>query len=420
MSIKNTICRQSLLDYYDTAARPREDWLIGMEIEQMARVKGGSKPIPYIGDKASVLRVLEYIRSHRKCDPIWEGDNLIGLDGSWGSITLEPGGQIEWSSRPRTTLSTLKREMQEHLDTINAAAAELGIYWVEEAVDPVNPISEMYWMPKARYAIMRPYLKSRGELAERMMTQSASVQVAIDFDNEQDWTRKFRAAALLAPVTTALFANSSRVDGAESGYQNYRQHIWQHTDPDRCGLPPIVFDPAFGYEAWLDWLLDVPTLFCRRSGGLISAGGVSFRECMPRVGCEATYMGDWRTHLSTIFTDVRSYHYLEVRSIDLQPPAWLFTIPTFWVGLLYNDAALGEALELAARFDDLAGWTEAMASAVKGGLDASHGDVTFRELAAKTLSIAIRGLQQGAMTAGDGVKDAQLLDAFAAHRRIDL
>lgn len=420
MTKTSPICRQTFLDYYDTATRPRADWMIGMEIEQMARFNVNSKPIPYIGNKASVVRILEFIHARRKSDPVWEGSNLIGLDANWGSITLEPGGQIEWSSRPRRELSHLRQEMHEHLDTVNAAAEELDIFWVEEAVDPVNDISDVLWMPKARYAIMRPYLKARGKLAERMMTQSASVQVALDFDTERDWIRKFRAAAFLAPVVIALFANSSRIDGKESGYQCYRQRIWRETDPDRCGMPQIVFDPGFGFEAWVDWLLSVPTLFCRRAGGLLDAGGVSFQECMDRIGCEAIHQGDWRTHLSTIFTEVRSYHYLEVRSVDLQPPAWLAAVPTFWVGLLYNDDALTAALDLASRFDTHAVWTEAMECSSKGGLDATHDGVTYRELAAKTLSIAIRGLRQGAMTADDGSAAAELLEAFAAYRQIDL
>ncbi|NIM61656.1 MAG: glutamate--cysteine ligase, partial [Acidobacteria bacterium] len=76
-----------------------------------------------------------------------------------------------------------------------------------------------------------PYLAARGRLAQRMMTQTASIQVAFDYSDLHDWREKFRLAALLAPVANALFANSSRIDGADTGYKSYRSAIWQETDP---------------------------------------------------------------------------------------------------------------------------------------------------------------------------------------------
>ena len=111
------------------------------------------------------------------------------------------------------------------------------------------------------------------------MTQTASIQCAFDYSDPRDWQRKFRAAAVLSPVATALFANSSRVDGADSGWASFRRRIWSETDPARCGLPPGTFDPGFDVEAWLDWVLDVPTMFVHRARGRVPAGGGRFRTC---------------------------------------------------------------------------------------------------------------------------------------------
>ncbi len=117
------------------------------------------------------------------------------------------GRQIEWSSRPQPDLDELRGQLDEHLAVLSDAAEALGVRWVEAAVDPEHPVSAMPWMPKARYRIMRPFLGAQGKLAHRMMTQSASIQVAFDFSDPEDWARKFRAGAFLAPVALALFAN---------------------------------------------------------------------------------------------------------------------------------------------------------------------------------------------------------------------
>ena len=406
------LTRAVLLDYFLRAATPRSRWRVGMELERMGRTRNGGEAIPYDGDGPTVRKVLEHLIGLRGGDPVYEGDHLIGIDGPWGTISLEPGGQVEWSSQPRAALSTLASDLVQHCAAMHDAAEQLDIRWLDEATDPRLPLERMPWMPKARYRIMRPFLGERGRLAHRMMTQTASIQCAFDFENPADWARKFRLGALLAPVATALFANSSEIDGRPSGYRTYRQAIWQATDPDRCGLPAVVFEPQFDVEAWLDWVLQVPTIFRHRCRGLVPTGGVSFAELLERRGCDAIQTVDWETHISTVFTDVRSYSYIEIRSADAQPDDRVFAVPTFWTGLIYHDDSLGAALELGRCFGDHASWSEAMESAARFGLDGSAAGHSIRELAAEALELSIRGLENGAACAA--ADDALPLKALAA------
>jgi len=411
-------CRERLLGFFLEAAKPRKDWLVGMELEKLGRTREGL-PIPFSGQRASVLEALQHILARRGGQPVCEAEHLIGIDAPWGSISLEPGGQVEWSSRPNATLDGLRRDLEDHLDVMRRAGGELGIRWLDVAVDPERSVAEMPWMPKARYKIMRPYLGERGRLAHRMMTQSASIQVAFDYSDPEDWRRKFKAAALLTPVAVALFANSSRVDGAESGYRSYRQVIWRETDPQRCGLPDLVFDPGFDLEAWLDYALDVPTIFRHRARGLVPTGGKPFRELLQLTGCDAMRPEDWETHLSAIFTEVRSYGYIEVRSADLQPDELCFSVPVFWTGLLYHDGVLEQALQLAAGLDDRAAWAEAMESAARLGLEGRAAGRPLAEMAGEALALSRRGLLDGAACAGDGAAPARALDGLAARHGLE-
>ena len=317
------LTRDSLFAYFLGGAAPRGEWKIGMEVEKLGRNAADGRPIPYEGAGPSVRGVLEFLRERRGGDPVFEADHLIGLDAPWGTISLEPGGQVEWSSRPRSTLSALNEDLLAHLAAMREASAELGVRWLEVGVDPELPVSEMIWMPKARYKIMREHLGSQGRLAHRMMTQTASIQAAFDYEDAADWKRKFVASALLAPVATALFANSSRVDGGDSGQRSYREAIWRETDPDRCGLPSRRLRPrSFGVEPGSTGCSTVPTIFLHRARGLVPSGRTPFAALLERTGCDrdpTRGLGDPR--ISTIFTEVRSYTYIEVRSADLQPDA---------------------------------------------------------------------------------------------------
>jgi len=412
------ITRELLYGQFLAGATPRADWRIGMELEKLGRTADG-RPLPYDSARASVRSVLELIRERRGGDPVFEGDHLIGIDAPWGAISLEPGGQVEWSSRPHLRLSDLGRDLDEHLATMKAAATELDLRWLDVAVDPELPVSEMIWMPKARYAIMRRSLARRGRLAHRMMTQTASIQCAYDYADSDDWKRKFRAAALLAPVATALFANSSEVDGGASGYRSYRQMIWRETDPDRCGLPATVFEDGFDLERWLDWVLEVPTLFLHRAHGLVASAGEPFAQLMERTSCDAVTSADWETHVSTIFTDVRSYSYIEVRSADLMPDDLALAVPTFWTGVLYGEA-LDEALDLTRHLASVEAWREAMEVAARDGLDGRLDGRTLREISADALSMAARGLRGGAACAGDPCGCTGPLEKLAEAHKLDL
>ncbi|HVQ34899.1 MAG TPA: glutamate-cysteine ligase family protein [Candidatus Bathyarchaeia archaeon] len=389
-----------LAAYFRAAFRPRSGWLVGIEVEKMGLDRATGRPLPYDGAGASVRFAVEAYREARGGAFVYEGDRPVGIDAPWGGISLEPGGQFEWSARPAKDLDALDADLKAHLDTLAAIGEAKGIRWLDVAVQPEAAVASMPWMPKARYGIMRDILGRQGALAHRMMTQTASIQCAFDFASDEDWTRKFRAAALLAPAAVALFANSSRVDGKESGYASYRQRIWRETDPDRCDLPAIVFDKAFSIDAWVEWVCDVPTLFLRRGNGLAPSGGAPFRALLDRCGCDAVTMEDWELHLSSIFTEVRSYTYVEVRSADLTPDNRILAVPALWTGLLYNDDALDRALALGAPFDDPGAWRRAMDAAAKDGLAARSDGVQLGDIAASAVSLAMDGLSNGAACAG--------------------
>jgi glutamate--cysteine ligase len=412
------LTRRQLLDYLLEGATPRDRWQVGMELEKLGRESDGGMAVPFDGEGPSIRQVLEYFLVQRGGDPVYEADNLIGVDAPWGAISLEPGGQVEWSSRPQASLDELRHELNNHLALMKEAGAELGIDWLDVGVDPVHPVSAMHWMPKARYGIMRPFMGVRGRLAHRMMTQSASIQCAFDFEDPEDWARKFKAAAIATPIAVALFANSSRIDGRDSGYRSYREVIWRETDPERCGLPPIVFEADFSIERWLDWVMRVPTIFRQRSRGMVPAGGIPFIDLMQRTGCDAVKIEEWETHLSSIFTEVRAYHYIEVRSADLQPDERAMAVPTFWTGILYHQDSLEEIMELGSEFDAYQTWLEAMDSASKLGLDGYAGGQSIHDLAHRTLRAARRALLGGAACAGDGQVSATVLDDLAVHHNL--
>ena len=409
------LTRDQLLEYFTAAAKPRDAWLVGMEVERMGRDEKGAA-LPYAREGGPSIRAaIQRYQELRGGLPVLEGPNVIGLNAEWGNISLEPGGQFEWSSRPYTAFDDLADANDEHATAMDRVSRDLGITWLETAVEPELPLDAMPWMPKARYNIMRPFLSARGQLGPRMMTQTAAIQTAFDYADESDWKRKFQAASFLAPLATLLFANSSRIDGAESGWSCYRHAIWRDTDPARCMLPPVVFDADFDLERWLDHVLSVPTIFRHRAKGRVATDGVPFAELMKLEGCDALSPKDWESHVSTIFTEVRSYTYIEIRSADLQPSERAPAVPALWIGLLYDETALDAALELGERWSTYEAWDAAMINAARNGLDAMDAGDRVADLTRRMVEISIDGLRRGAACAGDGRRATTYLERMVEH-----
>jgi glutamate--cysteine ligase len=271
----------------------------------------------------------------------------------------------------------------------------------------------MPWMPKGRYQIMRDYMPKVGSLGLDMMTRTCTVQVNLDFGSQADMIKKFRVGLALQPVATALFADSPFTEGRPNGYQSYRSHIWTDTDAARTGMLDFVFEDGFGYERYVDYLLDVPMYFSLQHGRYVDLAGQDFKRFMagelPMLPGIHANMTDFADHLTTAFPEVRLKQYLEMRGADGGPWNRLCALPAFWVGLLYDEEALDAAWDLVKDF------TREERHALRDGVPKHALKLPFRkasvrELAAQALEIAKHGLRRRARLNALGNDEAIFLD----------
>jgi glutamate--cysteine ligase len=291
-------------------------------------------------------------------------------------------------------------------------AGAMGVDFLGLGFSPLWSFDETPSMPKGRYAIMKAYMEKVGRLGRQMMYRSCTVQTNLDFGSEADMVKKLRVSLALQPIATALFASSPFAEGRTNGFLSYRSHVWMDTDPDRTGMLPFAFEDGFGFEQYVDFALDVPMYFVRREGKYIDASGLSFRDFMagklPVLPGETPAMDDFDDHLSTIFPEVRLKTFLEMRGADAGQEASLSALSAFWVGLLYDDAALDGAWEL------VKGWTAAdrqslRASVPTMGLKAPIRGRTAQDVAKDALALAIAGLKRRKRLDGKGRDEGVLL-----------
>jgi glutamate--cysteine ligase len=404
--------RDDLLATFAKGEKPKERWAIGTEHEKFVYRCADHRAPSY--DEPGGIRDLLAALTEFGWSPVVENGNVIALTGPDGAVSLEPAGQLELSGAPREHLHETCAEAGRHLKQCEAVGEKLGICFLGLGMWPDKTRAELPVMPKGRYAIMLNYMPKVGSLGLDMMLRTCTIQTNLDYSSEADMARKFQVGLALQPLATALFANSPFTEGRPNGFLSFRSHIWSDTDPDRTGMLPFVFEDGFGYERYLDYALDVPMYFVFRGGHYIDVAGQSFRDFLegrlPGLPGEKPLVSDFTDHLSTIFPEVRLKSFLEMRGADGGRWGKICALPALWVGLLYDDAALGAA------WDEVKGWSieerQRLRDAVpKLGLKAEiPGGETLRELGTRVLAIAEAGLNARARLNHSGDNESGFLD----------
>ena len=403
--------KAQLIEYLAGGCKSPDKWRIGTEHEKFAYDRKTLRPLDYDGERG--IRALLEAMQRFDWQPVMENNNIIALtkdDGS--SISLEPAGQVELSGAPVETIHQTCGEVTQHLKQVKAIAADMGIGFLGLGYQPKWPRADMPWMPKGRYKIMRDYMPTKGGLGLDMMQSTCTVQVNLDFDSEANMIKMFRIALALQPIATALWANSPFSNGKPNGYLSYRSQIWTDVDPDRSGTLPFVFEDGFGFERWVDYILDVPMYFVYRDGTYINAAGHSFRDFMAGklavLPGEVPTIKDWEDHMTTAFPEVRLKTFLEMRGADGGPWARLCALPAFWVGLLYDTDARDAAWDL------VKDWTEEERETMRRDVPKTALKTPFREglvkdIACRALTIARQGLKNRARLDAVGLDESHFL-----------
>jgi glutamate--cysteine ligase len=112
-------------------------------------------------------------------------------------------------------------------------------------------------------------------------------------------------------------------------------------------------------------------------------------------------MEDWKTHINTLFPEVRLKKTIEIRSADAQSSHMKCALPALWTSLLYDDAALAGAEAL------VDGWTHAEVADLRtrgwrDGLRTSFRGAPLAVVAERMVDLAEGGLERRRRLDGRG------------------
>jgi len=274
------------------------------------------------------------------------GDRPAFDVASGGSLTFEPGGQLEYSGPPRPTAREAGADLRRVLGPVRRALGVTGIEMDDVGISgPAVTGSIDLQQPDIRYEAMDSYLSTISPWGQWMMRRTASMQVNIDLGAPEQIPDRWRAANLLVPVLGGAFANSPLLlpDGTRAA--SGRLWIWPRIDPSRTGfvLPPPGGDPV---DAYLEFALGAAVMLRGSGPDLEQGDGRSFSEWIAEPRGREPGNEDWITHLTTLFPHVRPRSWIELRFIDTPREEWWDVPLVILPALLYDDDARTAVTEL--------------------------------------------------------------------------
>ncbi|MET0999474.1 MAG: glutamate-cysteine ligase family protein [Marmoricola sp.] len=254
-------------------------------------------------------------------------------------VGFEPGGQVELSLPCFPSVSALGRTWCRTVRWLREDCARSGVLLDAEPVDPRSPGTVPLQLTSPRYAGMQRHLDRIGPAGRRMMRQTASTQVCLDWWPGRAGGEQWRLLLLAGPFLAAAFARSS---GPGS-----RLATWRAVDPSRTAYDNRLLRGHDPVAAYADF----------------AAGAAVFAMPNTAETDEPTTFATWaRTHdvdaaavahhLSTLFPPVRPRgRYLEVRFLDVQPDELVVPLSALLSRLLYDDDVRRQALRIV-QYDD--------------------------------------------------------------------
>ena len=337
--------KDKIIDYFKSGIKNTKDFRIGIEHEKFLFNNQNNKRINYQKIKEMFSALLEF-----GWNPIFEKENIIGLNKRGKNITLEPGNQIELSGDKLNHIHEACAESYDYLFELKQVTKKLDISIVSAGFDPISKLEEIPNNPKERYKLMTMDMPLGGELSLDMMYRTCGTQLNIDYNSENDFIKKFKIINSIVPISIALFANSSIVEMKKSNYLSYRSKVWQNTS--RGGLPKLFLE-NLDFEKYADFIMNFPILFIQQKEKYVSGQKYNFKDFMngkiDEINNRLPNENDLSIHLSTIFTENRLKKYIELRSMDTCGWDCLCSGPAFYVGMLYGN--LDEVYELVSKWD---------------------------------------------------------------------
>ena len=256
-----------------------------------------------------------------------------------GTYSIEPGGQIEWSSPPCANMFELDDSLNSYKSLIDSILGKRHLKSLYMGVEPFTDPDSIELIDKNKYQLMNVNMEKRGSLGKWMMRNTSSIQVNYDIIDEKDLEEVMFIADCIHPISAYLFAHSPFYLGKSVGRKNLRNHIWEHTDNTRCRslLDHGIYNTENLLNLYIRRMMKAPGIFRLDHNLDIKESRLTLWDELEKKWSNNTLTSnDIQAALHQIFTNVRLKNLIEIRDVDCLPFQYVIAPVAFLTGIIEN------------------------------------------------------------------------------------
>ncbi len=318
-----------------------EDRKIGIEVECFVYKKNYNRIAVNRSNEYSAIDLLNELNN--------ENNNKNG------TYSLEPGGQIEWSSPPCANMFELDNAIVSYKNLIDKTLNKRNLISLYMGVEPFTNPDSIELIDQKKYQLMNENMEKRGSLGKWMMRNTSSIQVNYDIIDQKDLEEVMFIADCIHPISAYLFAHSPFHLGKAVGTKNLRNYIWENTDNTRCRslLDHGIYNTDNLLNSYITQMMEAPGIFRLDNNLDIKESRLTLRDELEKKWSSKTLTSnDIKAALHQIFTNVRLKNLIEIRDIDCLPFEYITAPVSFLTGLIENRSSRRELLS------EFSSWTK--------------------------------------------------------------
>ena len=272
-----------------------------------------------------------------------------------GTYSLEPGGQIEWSSPPCANMLELDDALSSYKNLLDNILSKRNLVSLYIGVEPFIDPDSVELIDQKKYQLMNVNMEKRGKLGKWMMRNTSSIQVNYDIINQSDLEEIMFIADCIHPISAYLFANSPFQLGKSVGKKNLRNYIWENTDTTRCRslLDHGIYNTDNLLDLYISRMMKAPGIFRLDENLDITESRLTLWDELENNWSSKTLRNnDIEAALHQIFTNVRLKTLIEIRDVDCLPFEYIIAPVAFLTGLIESSSSRGKLV------DEFLSWTK--------------------------------------------------------------
>lgn len=288
------------------------------------------KAVPFEGEQG-IESLLEYL-TRNGWEGLYEEEALIGVRKDNATVLLQAGGQIEVWIAKTASLKVIDKTYLDFLQSLGSELEARNQLLLSIGYQPVSKAEDIELMPMAKAKLLAEQLQD-DPAALKALKAAAKTVVVLDYAHSDDFEKKYRVVATLAPVFAALLDNIPVLDGEE--YNQFTAGIALDDDKKTAlaKVENVITGHSFKYAQYSNFVANAPAVAVEENQQIVASAKTNEEVYEDQNMTEEQVAGVLDMVMPEVKATTRG---LELHFVDALPYPLNMAYVALIKGLLYN------------------------------------------------------------------------------------